>query len=140
MLLPVLLCLMAILMQPVCLLYTKAVMRGTASEVARVLTTWEGDPEQVRAYALRRLRAVPEVSVFHVGGEGDWRIVTSGGGSEAHVLIEGHARPLPLMGTLIGALGESDGEGVVLRVSETQRVRPGWWGGDYADWIGAWDG
>lgn len=66
-LLPTILLLLALLMQPACLLYTRCVMEGAAVEVARLAATAR-EGLDVRPFALRRLAAVPEVSVFHVGG------------------------------------------------------------------------
>lgn len=139
-LLPVLLVLLAMLMQPACLLYTKSVMRGAAAEVARVAATWdEGDDSQLREYALRRLRAVPEVSAFHVGGESDWKVeVTGMGGPRVQVVVEGHAKPLPVLGGLAEALETGDANGVLLRVEDSEQVRPEWVGGGYDGWIGMW--
>lgn len=139
-LLPVLLALLAMLMQPACLLYTKSVMRGAAAEAARVAATLdEGDASHLREYALRRLRAVPEVSAFHVGGESDWKVeVTGVGGPRVQVVVEGHAKPLPVLGGLAEALGTGDANGVLLRVEDFEQVRPEWVGGGYDGWIGMW--
>lgn len=138
-LLPTLLLLLALLMQPACLLYTRAVMEGAAMEVARLQATSDGTVD-VRAYALRRLRAVPEVSVFHVGGEGDWQVRAGDAGPEGLVEVEivGHARPLPLFGGISSALGEADETGIVLRARACVRERPAWLGGGYDDWVGVW--
>ena len=138
-LLPTLLLLLAILMQPFCLLYTRSVMEGAALEFARLRATSDGSVD-VRTYALRRLRAVPEVSVFHVGGEEDWQVRADEMGSEGLVEVEivGHARPLPLLGGISSVLGEADESGIVLRARACVRTRPKWLEGGYEDWIGAW--
>ena len=78
MLLPSVMLLLALLLQPACLLYTRMVMRSAASECARTLATAaSGDEEACKRFVLRRLKAVPEVSVFHVGGESDWDVSLS---------------------------------------------------------------
>ena len=111
-------------MQPACLLYTRCVMEGAAVEVARLAATAR-EGLDVRPFALRRIAAVPEVSVFHVGGQQDWE-------------VSGHARPLPLLGGICGLLGESDEKGLVLEARVTASTRPDWLEGSYGDWVGMW--
>ena len=139
-LLPTLLALLSLLIQPVCVAYTRMVMAHAACETLRVMATAH-DERDARAYALRRLRAVPEASLFHVGGEHDWDIGVSSSdeGRTATVSIRGHVRPLPFFGALASAMGERDGQGVVLRVEARSAVRPSWVGGDYEDWQEMWD-
>lgn len=137
--LPSVMLVVALLAQPVCLSYTRAVMRSAAAECARLAATSRGgDLGACRDYALRRLEAVPEVPLFHVGGTRDWRVEVSRGVSRVSVRIGGHARPLPLMGALAGMAGMTDATGVVLEVSLEETVRPGWLGGDYDDWQRMW--
>ena len=57
-LVPVVLTLVALLVQPACVLYTRAVMASTAAELTRLAATSRGGEGDVRAYALRRLAAV----------------------------------------------------------------------------------
>jgi hypothetical protein len=137
--------LVALLVEPACLLYTRGVMQAAAAQTARVLATRVegagGTEEACRRFCLRRLEAVPEVSLFHVGGAEDWQVSLTGaeGSSQVSVEISGHARPLPVLGVVAGAFGESDGEGVVLRVRVSERVRPEWLEGGYGDWVDMWD-
>ena len=138
-LLPVLMLLVALLVQPVCVLYTRMVMRSAAAESARLLATSLSQADVV-SFALRRLEAVPEASLFHVGGSGDWE-VTVGVRDEGRVAVTevcGHVRPLPLLGVVAYAMGEPDGGDVLLRERLTERVRPDWLGGDYATWVSQW--
>ena len=139
-LLPTLLLLLGLLVQPVCLLYTKAVMAQAASELTRVRATGQSD-EACRQYALRRLEAVPVVPLFHVGGPEDGEVVVSAtdGGACVEASVSGHARPLPLTGAVVRALGEGDPEGVVLRAGTRARVRPDWVVGDYGSWMSMWE-
>lgn len=138
-LLPVLMLLFALLMEPVCLLYTRMVMGHAAAGTLRVLATNE-DEHVAREYALRRLEAVPEVGPFHVGGSSDWAVRVSGPAEEgiARVSIAGHARPLPLLAAAARALGCGDGWNVELVVEMEERVRPAWVRGDYDDWVSSW--
>lgn len=139
-LVPVVLLLVALLVQPACVLYTRAVMASTAAELTRLAATSRGSAEDVRAYALRRLAAVPDVSVFHEGGEDAWEIEVDGPGDGGTVTasVAGAVRPLPLLGAIVSALGTSDGGVVELRVEMTREVRASWIGGDYAEWVGIW--
>ena len=137
--LPVLMVLFALLMQPVCVLYTRMVMRHTASETARVLAT-SNDMEVCRSFAARRLHAVPEASLFHVGGDDDWQISLSKSADArvCEVSIAGHLRPLPLFGVVTRALGTMDEVGLRVEESVSERLRPAWLGGDYESWMAAW--
>ena len=138
-LLPSVMLVFALLLQPVCLSYTRAVMRGAAGECARaVATAYGSDTASCRSYALRRLAAVPEVPLFHVGGQGDWDIRIERTDKRVSVQIRGHARPLPLLGALTALASMRDGQGVVLSVSVDERVRPDWLGGDYDAWQTVW--
>lgn len=137
--LPVLMLLFALLMQPVCVLYTRMLMRHVAFQTARVLAT-SADVETSRSFALRRLRAVPEASLFHVGGSSDWqvRLNRSPDARFCDVTIAGHVRPLPLFGVVAGALGRRDATGLLIEVDVHERVRPDWLGGEYETWMEAW--
>ena len=138
-LLPVLMLLLGMMAQPVCMLYTRMVMLHAAAEGARVALTAQNDND-VRQFVLRRLRAVPRASLFHVGGTDDWCITLNRSMDEGRVEVEvcGHVRPLPLLGTIAGFVGERDGTGVVLRVRVSEELRPGWVRDGYEAWQGVW--
>lgn len=130
---------LALLLQPVCLLYTRSVMQHAACHAARAALTTTSGEDAVRELALRRLAAVPEAPPFHVGGRGDWDVSVGGvGTSHVSVSITGHARPLPLAGAVAALAMGSDGSGVVLRVSVEENLRPEWLEGGYDDWVGMW--
>ncbi|MDO4536744.1 MAG: pilus assembly protein [Coriobacteriales bacterium] len=137
-LLPTLMLLFALLVQPICVLYTRTIMAHVASELARVALT-ERDEQQVRSYALRRLEAVPEASLFHVGGQADWEL-SSQCTSDGTVCVEisGHLRPLPFFGVATWLLGERDGADLLLRVRVEETLRPTWLEGDYDEWVQVW--
>lgn len=143
-LLPVAMVLLALLLQPAFVLYTRAVMQQAAAEGARVLATREASgatsEEACRGYVLRRLGAVPHAAAFHVGGEEGWEVSVNGDSSAGEVSVEvaGRLRPLPLLGISAQLMGEADGDEVVLRVSVTERTRPGWLEGGYDDWVSMW--
>ncbi len=139
-LLPVLMLLFALLMQPVCVLYTRMLMRHAAAETARVMAT-SADEATCKSFAMRRLRAVPESSLFHVGGQSDWviRLERSGDGQACSVAIGGHLRPLPLFGVVTESLGVRDSVGLYVEESVREQVRPRWLQGEYEDWMAEWD-
>ena len=139
-LVPVVLALVALLVQPACALYTRSVMAATAAEVARLVSTARGTEEDVRDYALRRLAAVPDLSVFHEGGTGAWEVETEGPGDDGRVTVsvEGRVRPLPLLGALVAALGPSGDGCVILRAEASLDARSDWVRGSYEEWIGIW--
>ena len=139
-LLPTVMVVLALLLQPACLLYTRSVMGAAAVEGARVMATGVGGEQGCEAYVLRRLEAVPSLSVFHAGGSEDWEVHASHSedGDRVSVEVVGHVKPLPLFGAVVSALGTSEEEGVVLRVRVEEDVRSSWVGGDYGDWVGIW--
>ena len=144
-LLPSLMVCMALLTQPACILYTRCVMQAAAAEACRLMAT---APTQVnvvsqtqRDYVLRRLTAVPNADVFHVGGEAGWTVELEGStsGHTAKARIATSVRPLPLIGVLPALLGKSDGAGNVLLEVEVETVtRPEWLEGSYGSWASTW--
>lgn len=137
--------LMALLVQPACLLYTRCVMQSAAAEGCRLVATSTraagAAPQAQCAYVLRRLAAVPDAPIFHEGGEAGWEIELSGSTSAhaASARITTTARPLPFVGVLAGMMGQGDGSGgVVLEVNVSRATRPGWLEGGYDDWASIW--
>lgn len=138
-LLPTLMLLLALLTEPACMGYTLAVMRASAAETVRVVATdYDGDVADCVAFAKRRLRAIPEVPIFHVGGEDDWEVLIARDEQSVRVSIRGHVRPLPLMGVLASTLGSSDGRGVILEAGFFEKTRADWVGGSYDTWQEMW--
>lgn len=142
-LLPTFLTLILLALQPVCLLYTRAVMESAAAETARLMTTTtvEGD-DDLKEFTRRRLAAVPNVSIFHAGGPLSWDIELGRAGASgvSSVSVAGEVKPLPVIGAFARAMG-SAGEGgyVELKVDVSYRSRPEWLEGDYDSWIATWD-
>ena len=143
-LIPSFLLLLLLMLQPVCLLYTRSIMESAAAETARLMTTatLEGD-EAYRAFALRRLSAIPDLAIFHAGGSQSWEIEcgrAADTGGTVRVSIEGYVRPLPILGAFAGAMGEVNGYGdVQMRVDVSYEGRPEWLEGEYAEWVEMWD-
>lgn len=141
-LLPTFLTLVLLALQPVCLLYTRAVMESAAAETARLMTTTTVEDDDLKEFTRRRLAAVPDVSIFHAGGPLSWDIELgrAGAGGVSSVSVAGEVKPLPVIGAFARAMG-SAGEGgyVELKVDVSYRSRPEWLEGDYDSWIAAWD-
>ncbi len=136
--LPCVLFCVALLAQPLCILYTRSVMASAAGEAARLLATAPSSSrEDIEAFVLRRLGAVPAVGVFHVGGEEGWDLsLGDTGGPEATVRIAGSLEPLPLFAPVVRAL---TGERLLtVSVEAAEKVRPSWLGGSYAEWVSIW--
>lgn len=142
-LLPTFLTLVLLALQPVCLLYTRAVMESAAAETARLMTTTTlGDDEDLKEFARRRLAAVPDVSIFHAGGSLSWDIELgrADAGGVSSVSVAGEVKPLPVIGAFAQAMGGAGQNGYVeLKVDVSYQSRPEWLEGDYDSWIAAWD-
>ena len=63
--LPTFLTLILLALQPVCLLYTRAVMESAAAETARLMTTTTAEDDDLKEFTRRRLAA----------GRCGWRLV-----------------------------------------------------------------
>ena len=135
-LLPSLMVVVALLIQPTCLLYTRCIMSSAANEAVRMLAT-ATNKDEVIAFVKRRLAAVPEVSIFHSGGEDDWAVEVEQG-EEVSVAVTGHVRPLPLMGFISAALGTADETGLAMSVLAKGRSQQVWVEGSYDDWADLW--
>lgn len=144
-LLPTLMLCLALLVQPACMLYTRAVMQAAALEGCRLAATPPASSavseQAYRAYIVRRLSAVPNVGIFHEGGEQGWEIHVDAacGVDTASVSIRTTVAPLPFIGALASLVGDGGEAGaVVLFVEATVRARPAWVEGDYDDWSSIW--
>ena len=148
-LLPVLLAVILVLVQPGIVLYDRIVMRDAAAQGARVLITQSGgDDGTAESFIRRRLGSVPQTDSFHIHRPGacSWEIECAGGASsgEVTVTIGNDLKPLPLIGFGAGWFGILDGEGNLhFEVSVTMPVQDGWVatsgaGANPGGWIGAW--
>ena len=143
-LLPVFLTVLLLALQPVCLLYTRAVMEGAAGQTARLMITSEQpDAAGYRAFALRRLAAVPDVAIFHAGGPLAWDITceaAAAGAGSVRVTVTGAVEPLPVLGAFAGLWGTRNAQGdIELAVEVAYEGRPSWLEGDYETWTAVWD-
>lgn len=142
MLLPAFLTLLLLVLQPVCVLYTRSVMESAASETARIMVTTTSEADSCEAFAMRRLAAVPNLSIFHAGGPLSWEVElngASGESDEVSVAITGAVTPLPVLGAFVGALGATNAQGdVEMRVEVSYPGQPAWLEGSYEAWIERW--
>lgn len=115
-------------------------MEGAAGQVARAAVTSEADESALRAFALRRLAAVPDISIFHAGGPLAWEVACARDEEgRVSVSIEGAVSPLPVLGAFVAPFGERDGMGnVVMRAEVSYEGRPAWLEGSYEEWVAAW--
>lgn len=141
-LLPILLVVFGLLLQPAVLLYNRCIMNAAATEGCRLITTNVGGDTTIQAYVERHLGAIPKIPIFHVGEEWaiNWSRASDG---TANVIIENHVDPLPFFGILAGltdAIGD-DGA-IVQRVDVFCSPVPDWVAGqgyDPSRWIGVWE-
>lgn len=139
-LLPVLLVVLGILIQPAILLYTQSVMNAAVSESCRLAATNTNDDASMRAYIERRLSAIPALEIFH---SGEWEIEwNSEGAGEAEVRVKNHVQPLPLLGVIAGLSSVVDANGMIEQQAHAQcSPVPSWvlqQGYAPSDWINSW--
>lgn len=142
---PLLLGIFGAFLQPVVLLYDRAVMASAAAETCRVLETQTASDEAVQAFALRRLGAVPQVSMFHVGGNDGWTVELVGGelADEVTVTVTHSVDPLPLLGVTAGLVANMQADGTCEQtVTASSALAPQWASAldDGPDeWLEAWE-
>ena len=142
--LPVLLAIFGLLLEPVVLLYDRAVMQAAASEACRAVATQTADDAAIEAFVLRRLAAVPQKGIFHVGANDGWEIEVTGGelSDAVAVTITHEVDTLPLWGVAAGLSAHmTSGGRCEQTVLATSALQPTWAtdlddGPD--DWIGEW--
>ncbi len=141
-LLPTFLTLVLLALQPVCLLYTRAVMESAAAETARLMTTTTVGEDK----SSRSLRAadLPRCQTFRfsmpAGLSWDIELGRADAGGVSSVSVTGEVKPLPVIGAFAQAMGSAGQNGYVeLKVDVSYRSRPEWLEGDYDSWIAAWD-
>lgn len=136
-LIPLILLLLMLLMQPGIILYSRMVMQGAAAEGCRMLATRTAsdDSAAYEAAIRRHLGAVPQQDNFHIHSAGcSWEIVLRGdeGSGEVAVSIEGQMKPLPLFDFGMAALGLTNEAGAF--VQRVEVCMP-----TYGAWVGASD-
>lgn len=116
-LIPVILLLLLLLVQPAILLYDRTVMNGAAAEGCRLLSTKSssyGNEAAYENYVLRKLGAIPQQENFHVHQSGcSYEVVLEGDEATqtVKVCIENQVRPLPFFDWGARVLGVVNSEG-----------------------------
>ena len=137
---PVACLLVLIMLQPALLLMNHVVMECVANDVCRFMVTQplESSNQKVHEYALRRLNAVPDISVLHKG-EWDVQVYYDEESRELNVAIAHAVKPLPLIGVGLGFIGALDMRGCVSQQVVVKRVLHSDWeygqGLDPQTWI-----
>lgn len=132
-LIPVLLLLLMLLIQPGILLYNYLVMKGAAAEGCRLIATssaGQAGEGSFEASIKRHLGAVPQQENFHVHASGcTWRIELEGNeqSDQVNVTIKNEVEPLPLFDFGAQALGITNAAGnFVQEVTVTRAVYNSW--------------
>lgn len=126
--------------QPICIFYTRTVMNTAASEAARLVLTQSNhvSKDDIDAFILRRLRAIPPLTIFHEGGEEGWEITLGESEKLIEIAITSKIKPLPLVGIFSAALTGATGGLGTISVHVAEPLRPGWLSGGYEDWVEQW--
>lgn len=126
-LVPLLLVGLLLLVQPVIVLYDRAVMEAAASSGCRVLETRSSQTdEEVRAFIERRLDAIPHTEIFHAG-QWDIRFDGTQESEQVSVSISHVLKPLPLAGIALGIVDLAEEGGMHRQeVSCSASVRDVW--------------
>lgn len=127
---PIVMILLLMMLQPAICLYDHIVMREAAVEGCRLLATSVGNPSTNEDYIRRRLSAIPDIDIFHVHAGGcSYEIEMAGDetASEVRVKITNQLKPLPLVDIAM-SLGNALGEGRTLSLSaeSSMPTQPGW--------------
>jgi hypothetical protein len=149
--LPVLMGLILLLLQPGIVLYDRMVMKAAAAEGCRLLATSSSDfgdeSKSVEAFVRHRLASVPPVNIFHSHDDGcTWEIACSGDedAGSVSVSIGNQLEPVPLVAFGMRAFGALNDSGRMrIDVTESMQTQPSWaWstsaGQDISAWPGAW--
>ena len=135
--------LFVLLVQPICIFYTRATMASAASEGARLISTkYAGESiETYERFVKRRLEAVPDIDIFHKGGKDGWSVSVEGSEEDkvATVAIDTAIEPLPILGLFAAPFASEDGA-IHVAVKESETIKPEWLKGGYDAWISAWSG
>lgn len=115
-LIPVILLMLMLLIQPGILLYDRMVMQAAASEGCRLVATKPSSDstDAYKGYVIRRLGSVPQQENFHVHeGNCTWVVTFEGDelSSQVSVSIENQVKPLPFFDFGAQVLGLLNGSG-----------------------------
>lgn len=142
-LIPVILILLLVLLQPGIILYDKMVMQAAAGQGIRMLAVLDEDSTKSCEYmVLSQLEAIPKVPIFH---KGDWKIEIEGNETtgNAKIIVSTELEPLPLMRAPLILAGTLNNKGCIeINVEVSQSTQPEWaisQGLDPQSWPKSWD-
>ena len=129
--LPVLMLLFLMLLQPGVYLYDRMVMSNAAAEGCRLLATSSTEDRQTcEDFVRRRLSAIPQTDIFHIHRNGcSYSIEFDGSESSetVSVKITNRIKPLPLLDMTMAFAGLSDSSGSIgITVEATSPTQPEW--------------
>ncbi|ACV23026.1 Flp pilus assembly protein TadG [Slackia heliotrinireducens] len=143
-LIPVLLLVMLMAIQPGIILYDRIVMQSAAADGCRMLATLRPeDASSARFVVERHLKAVPDAPLFH---QGDWAVDLQGNSQSdlCAVVIQNSVQPVPLIGAAMGAAGALDAGGMYCFEVEVKLEKDSWLaesgsGMDPRSWVDRWE-
>ena len=129
---PVLLTLFLLLVQPAIVFYDLIVMKSASSEACRLVSEPGSQSNtEIENLIRRRLSAVPQTDLFHIHGGGcTWEIKISGrGSSNVEVSISNKLKAVPLIDVALRSFGGASKDGVIeISATSKQKVQPDWIG------------
>lgn len=148
-LIPLMLLLSMMLIQPAILLYNRSVMHATVSESLRVASTLpqsSNKQELLKNFILRRLGSIPDIDIFHVKLKDSWELVIEEGKThdDKTISLAHRVRLLPLFDTLARAFQVSDDGSIKQEVRVTGSSKAAWiaqseWGSIPERWVESWE-
>ena len=106
-------------------------MQQSAGEAIRLLATSD-DICQCEDFILRRMKAIPDISIMKQGSP-DISITKSS--KTVTINIRQHVSPIPVLGIPLKSVFECDEQGFIVEVEVTQSIVPEWLEGDYTSWV-----
>lgn len=148
-LIPLMLLLSMMLIQPAILLYNRSVMHAAASESLRVMATMpqaSNKQELMKSFIIRRLGSLPEIDIFHVGIKDSWeiRLQEDKPQTKQKVSVSHRVRLLPLFDTLLRAFQVSGDGSIQQEITVESTSQPRWvqkseWGVVPERWVKSWE-
>ena len=131
---PVVMLLILLMLQPAIILYDRIVMNSAAGEACRLLATQsgkQGSPDNAyKQYVIRQLGAIPPVDIFPVHKpQCSWDIILEGNENlqEVKVTIKNKIKLLPLLGMAASLMDCLDADGLyTISVDAKAIVQPDW--------------
>ncbi len=143
-LIPAVMLVLLVLLQPVVLLTTHMVMASAAAEGARlagVVPTSGMAETRIVDLCRMRMEALPPSPVFHRGDAGAWEVTFAEDDDGATTVTISHeVQLLPLVAQAYVLIGGDPDGAYTQTVSSRGRFAPQWVEGSYEEWSEVWDG